>query len=129
MPEFSPLEVSAWIKKLGPSFKEGLIPFGLSCTFPYHQIKVDEPHLCATANFWNSTRHVFHFNAVDICPTLEEFSALMGEPEVNTLILLTIGRDLLSFVQALLCVSLDTAQHWCMIDKLNIVQFLHTPLG
>ena len=44
----------------------------------------------------------------------------MGESEVNTLILPTIGRDLLALVQALLEVSLVTAQHWCMFNKLNI---------
>ena len=67
MAEFSPLEVSAWIKKLGPSFKEALIPFGLSCIFPYHQIKVEEPLLHAAANFWIPTQHVFQFNGVEIC--------------------------------------------------------------
>ena len=39
MAEFSPLKVSAWIKRLGPSFKDSLIPLSLSCIFPYHQSK------------------------------------------------------------------------------------------
>jgi len=60
------------------------------------------------------------FNGVEICPTIEEFNAIMGEPEVNTLILPTIGGDLIALVQALLGVSLDTAQHWYMFNKLNI---------
>lgn len=64
MAELSPLEVSTWIKKLSPSFKEALIPFGLSCIFPYHQIKVDEPLLRVAAKFWIPTWHVFHFNGV-----------------------------------------------------------------
>ena len=55
----SPLEVSAWIKRLGPSFKDSLIPFSLSCIFLYHQIKVDELFLRVTANFWIPTWHVF----------------------------------------------------------------------
>ena len=120
MAEFSPLEVSTWIKKLGPSFKEALVPFDLSCIFPYHQIKVDEPLLCVVTNFWIPFQHVFHFNGVEICPTLEEFSAIMGELKVSTLIFPTISGDLLVLVQALLRVSFDTAWHWCMFDKLNI---------
>ena len=107
MAEFSSLEVPAWIKKLGPCFKEALIPFGLSCMFPYHQIKVDEPFLRIVANFWIPAQHVFHFNGVEVCPTLKEFNAIMGE--VSTLIFLTIGGDLLDLVQALLGVSLNTA--------------------
>ena len=68
---------------------------------------MDKPLLRATANFWIPTWHAFHFNSVEICPTLDEFSAIMGEPKVNTLILPTIGGDLLALVQPLLGVSLD----------------------
>jgi len=120
MAEFSPLEVSAWIKKLGPSFKDALVPLGLSCIFPYHQIKVDEPLLHAATNFWISSRHVFHFNNMEICPTLEEFSAIMGEPNVSTLILPTIGNDFADLAHDLLGISLATSQQWCMLDHLNI---------
>jgi len=83
MAEFSPFEVSTWIRKLGPSFKEAVIPYGLSCIFPYHQIKVDEHFLHGAANYWIPIRHVFQFNDVEICPTLEKFSAIMGEPSMN----------------------------------------------
>ena len=72
---------------------------------------MDEPLLRATTNFWISTQHVFHFNGVEICPTIEEFNAVMGELEINTLILPTIGGDLAALAQALLGVSLDMAQH------------------
>ena len=80
MAEFSLLEVSAWMEKLGLSFKEAIIPLSLSCIFPYHQIKVNEPLLRAATNFWIPTWHFFYFNGVEICPILEEFSAIMGEP-------------------------------------------------
>ena len=106
MEEFSSLEVLAWIKKLGPSFKEALIPFGLSCIFPYHQIKVDEPFLYSIANFWIPIQHVFYFNGVEICPTLEEFSTIMGKPEVSTLIIPTTAKDFADLVHDLLGISL-----------------------
>jgi len=82
MAKFTLLEVLAWIKKLGPIFKDALISLVLSCILTYHQIKVDEPLLCATAKFWIPTRHVFQFNGVEFCPTLEEVSAIMGKPNV-----------------------------------------------
>ena len=66
------------------SFVPTLVPFSLFCIFPYNQIKVDEPLLHATTNFWIPTQHVFHLNGVEIWPTLKEFSAIMGEPEVST---------------------------------------------
>ena len=62
----------------------------------------------------------FHFNGVEICPTIEEFNVIIGESKINILILLTTSGDLLAIAQAILWVSLVTAQHWCMLDKLNI---------
>ena len=40
MVENSHLNVSAWIRRLGPNFKDSISPYGLPCIFPYHQIKV-----------------------------------------------------------------------------------------
>ena len=77
---------------------------------------------------------MFHLNGVKICPTLEEFSAIMGEPKVSTLILPTIGRDLLALVQAPLGVSLNTvvdtifcSSSICMLDPkiIKIITFFH----
>ena len=45
MAKNSPFDVSAWIKKLGPDFKDSITPYGISCIFPYHQIRVDKPLL------------------------------------------------------------------------------------
>ena len=51
MAKFNYLEVSKWINKLNLNFKDDLIPLSLSCTSFFHQIKVDEPFLCATTEF------------------------------------------------------------------------------
>ena len=51
MEENSPLDVSAWIRRLGPDFKDSIAPYGISCVFLYHQIRVDEPLLRAAANY------------------------------------------------------------------------------
>ena len=52
MVESFPLDVSTWNRKLDLDFKDSVSPFGLSCIFLYHQIRVDERLLCATANYW-----------------------------------------------------------------------------
>ena len=52
MAKNSPLDVSAWIRRLGLDFKDSITPYGLSCIFPYHQIRVDESLLRAAANYW-----------------------------------------------------------------------------
>ena len=83
MAENSPLDVSTWIRRLGLDFKDFISPYGLSCVFPYHQIRVDEPLLHAAANYQVPTRHVFRFNGVELCPTIEEFGAIMDEPRLT----------------------------------------------
>ena len=81
---------------------------------------MDEPLLCATANFLIPTRYVFQFNGVEICPTIEEFSAIMGRLDVSTLFLPTIGEDFAYLALDLLGISLVAAWRWCMLNKLNI---------
>ena len=112
MAEFTPFKVSTWIRKLSPSFKEVVIPYGLSYIFPYHQIKVDEPLLHATANYCIPTWEV-------ICPTLEKFSVIMGKPSMNDLVFATMGGDLPTLIQALLGDPLEKAKQWCVFGKLN----------
>jgi len=112
MVECTPLAILAWIKKLGPSFKYALIPLDLSCIFSYYLIKVDELLLCVTAEFLIPTHNVFQFNGVELCSTLEEFSAIMGEPNVNSLILPTTDEDFSVIAQRLLGISLGMAQRW-----------------
>ena len=109
MAEFTPLAVSTWIKKLGPTFEDALIPLSLSCIIPYHQIKVYEPLLCATAKFCTLTRHVFQFNGMELCPTLDEFNAIMGKPDVSTLILPITDKDFFNMAHQLLQIPLAIA--------------------
>ena len=91
MAENFPLDVSAWIKKLGPDFKDFIAPYGIYCIFPYHQIRVDKPLLHVATNYWVPSRHVFCFNGIELCLTIKVFGTIMGEPEIDDLIFLTIG--------------------------------------
>ena len=98
MAENSSLDVSTWIRKLGPNFKDFVTPYGLSCIFPYHQIRVDEPLLHAATNYWVPFLNVFHFNGIELCPIIEEFAAILGEPEIDDLIFPTMVEDLPSLL-------------------------------
>ena len=61
---------------------------------------------------------------MEICPTLEEFSAIIGKPEVSTLILPTTSEDFANLAYDLLGISLVMAQQWCTLDHLNICTVL-----
>ena len=98
MVENSPLDVSNWIRGLGPDFKDFIAPYGLPCIFPYHQIRVDEYFLHVAANYWVPSWHVFCFNRIELCPTIKGFAAIMGELEIDDLIFPTMGGDLPSLL-------------------------------
>ena len=120
MVENSSLDVSAWIRRLDLDFKDSITPYGLSCVFPYHQIRVDEPLLLAAANYWVPSQHVFCFNGIELCPTIEEFGTIMGEPEINDFIFPIMGGDLPSLLQVVLGEPSTMANRWYVFGKLNL---------
>ena len=81
---------------------------------------MDEPLFRAATNYWVPTQHVFRFNGVELCPTIEEFGAIMGEPEIDNLIFPTMGGDLPTLLQVVLGVPLPMANRWCIFSKLNL---------
>ena len=64
------------------------------------------------------TPYVFHFNGVELCPTIEEFGAIMGKLDIDDLIFPIMGGDLPS-LQVVLGVPLATTNRWCVFGKLN----------
>ena len=120
MAKNSHLDVSTWVRKLGLDFKDSVAPYSLSCIFPYHQVRVDEPLLRATTNYWVPSRHVCCFSGIKLCPTIKEFAAIMGEPETDDLIFPTMGGDLPSLLRVVLGVPESIANRWCVFGKLNL---------
>jgi len=87
---------------------------------------VDETLLCAATNYWVPLRHVFRFNKIELCPTIEEFAAIMGELEIYDLIFPTMGGDLPSLLRVVLGVLETMAHRWCVFGKLNLRVVLYT---
>ena len=57
---------------------------------------------------------------MEICLTLEEFSAIMGKLDVSTLILPTTNKDFFDMSYQFLGIPPAMAQRLCMLNKLNI---------
>ena len=66
-----------------------------------------------------SFRHLFCYG-IELCPTIEEFGAIMGEPKIDDLIFPTMGGDLPSLLRVVLGVPASTANRWCVFGKLNL---------
>ena len=66
------------------------------------------------------SQHVFRFNGIELCPTIEESGAIMDELKIDYLIFPTMGGDLPSLLQVMLGVPATTANRWCVFGKLNL---------
>ena len=52
--------------------------FHLSIFRSLHARLINYPFLYVLAQFWDSQKHVFRFNTVELCPLPEEFEAILG---------------------------------------------------
>ena len=92
---------------------ECVLDDSLGCKNPRNALE------CATANYWVPSQHVFRFNEIELCPTIEEFGTIMGELETDDLIFPTIGGDLPSLLWVVLGVPTATTNRCCVFGKLN----------
>ncbi|KAL7225057.1 hypothetical protein ACSBR1_020362 [Camellia fascicularis] len=72
----------AWIATLDGSEKLNFRSFGINALFTLSRTPLYLPFLHAAARFWNPVTHVFSFGGQEVCPTFEDFQALM-ESERN----------------------------------------------
>lgn len=55
--------------------------FQVSSLFDYAYVKINHSFLREAVEFWDPVRHVFRFNRNELCPTMEEFGAILGRPD------------------------------------------------
>ena len=55
-----------------------LKPFYVKPLRSLRHLKIDTALVHATATFWDTRDHVFRFNGQDLCPIIEEFTAILG---------------------------------------------------
>lgn len=82
---------------------------------------MNELFLRVAVEFWILTRHVLHFNGVELCPILGEFGAIMDEPDLGSIILPILEEDLSDMANQLLGIPLAMAKRWCTLHKLNVL--------
>lgn len=77
MEEFLVQNLTTWIANLDGSKKLNFRGFGINALFTLSRTPLRFLFLHATARFWNPVTHVFSFGGQEMCPTFEDFQALM----------------------------------------------------
>ena len=78
MSERSLKQLQLILKNLDGGAWSRLEPFHLSVFRSLHARRINYPFLHVLSQFWDSQKHVFRLNMVELCPLPEEFEAILG---------------------------------------------------
>ena len=99
MEGFLAQNLSSWINNLDGLEKLNFRGFDINALFTLNRTPLHFPFLHAAARFWNPVTHVFSFSGQEVCPTFEDFQALMESerdeeilPQLNFGHVQTLGR-------------------------------------
>ena len=71
-------DINRWVHSFDFSTKINFIAFKLKGIKALKNVKIKWDFLRAVVKFWDPEDHVFRFNTTELCPTIEEFSAILG---------------------------------------------------
>ena len=75
-----PYEFECYAKKLSYSEWKMMEPFGLANLRYLFGIRREFSMIAGAANFWDPRENLFRFQFTELCPTIEEFSAILRTP-------------------------------------------------
>ena len=71
-------DINRWIRSFDFSTKSNFIGYKLEGVKTLRNVKIKWDFLRAAMKFWDPEDHVFRFKTAELCPTIEEFSAILG---------------------------------------------------
>ena len=71
-------DINGWVRNFDFSTKTNFIAYKLEGIKALRNVKIKWNFLRATMKFWDPEDHVFWFNIAKLCPTIEEFSTILG---------------------------------------------------
>ena len=76
--------MKTFLKSLNGNDWNNLQPFHVKSLRSLQHLKIDTALLHAAATFWDTQDHIFRFNGQELCPLIEEFTAILGCPLDST---------------------------------------------
>ena len=70
--------MKTFLKSLNGNDWNKLQPFHVKSLRSLQHLKIDIALLHVAATFWDTQDHVFKFNGQELCPLIEEFTAILG---------------------------------------------------
>ena len=70
--------INRWVHSFDFSTKTNFTAYKLEGIKALRNVKIKWDFLHAAVKFWDTEDHVFRFKIAKLCPTIEEFSAMLG---------------------------------------------------
>ena len=71
-------DINSWVHSFDFSTKTNFTAFKLEGIKALRNVKIKWDFLRAAVKLWDPEDHVFWFNTIELCPTIEEFSAILA---------------------------------------------------
>ena len=71
-------DINKWVHSFDFNTKTNFTAYKLEGIKALRNVKIKWNFLCVAVKFWDLEDHVFQFNTTELCPTIQEFSAILG---------------------------------------------------
>ena len=71
-------DINRWVRSFDFSTNTNFTTYKLEGIKALRNVKIKWDFLRAVVKFWDPKDHVFRFNTAELCPTIEEFSTILG---------------------------------------------------
>ena len=71
-------DINRWVRSFDFSTKTNFIAYKLKGIKALRNVRIKRDFLRAVVKFWDLEDHVFRLKTIELCPTIEEFSPILG---------------------------------------------------
>ena len=71
-------DINRWVRSFDFSTKTNFTAYNLEGIKALRNVKIKWDYLRVVVKFWDPEDHMFQFKTTELCPTIEEYSAILG---------------------------------------------------
>ena len=71
-------DINRWVRSFDFSTKTNFTAYNLEGIKALRNVKIKWDYLRVAVKFWDPEDHMFQFKTTELCPTIEEYSAILG---------------------------------------------------
>ena len=85
-------DINRWVRSFDFNTKTNFTVYKLKGIKALRTVKIKRDFLRVAVKFWDLEDHVFQFNIAELCPTIKEFSTILGyDPSRKSVVVVILG--------------------------------------